>query len=489
MISKVQAQSTELHIHPTGWEANPESEIFPISLLGVIMPKIYVLITEVFSLPDNADVDAITKSMVAGLEFSLSQAQNRILTGTLQTDATSGEMWVEKKKVSTVSLQVKHMLGEKEFPSYHELADKDFPASLLAGNKLLPESVTAKQFLSPLGDNDGNDIPVATFQLNFIKGGFILAVAVHHVLSDGPGCEGFLTTWAENTVAAANATPFVPTKETWRFEGSPMDIGKHEASKMLGRAFPLVKDVGGPRPPPPADFKMPSLVNQMWHFPKSKAETLKKQASSGVKEGWISTYDAVMALLWSSVTRARFDLLKPDINSRIILIHGVDTRKVWDPPLPERFLGVGALGALCDSMTISDVMEPSNHSKLAMAVRSSIKEITPKYLTGLLQWIADRDDKRYLELDISSFLGPDFAGSSWAAMKSYERHDFGFGCPKALRWPCPQFEGFVFVYPSRAAQKLSSEDEGIEVCVCLEESCMQKLLQDEELLKYAHPRG
>jgi hypothetical protein len=74
-------------------------------------------------------------------------------------------------------------------------------------------------------------------------------------------------------------------------------------------------------------------------------------------------------------------------------------------------------------------------------------------------------------------------------MDPYESHDFGFGVPKAIRWPNLQIEGFVFVFPSRSKLKGYSSDEGVEVCICLEETCQTRLMGDEQLLRFAAPRG
>ncbi|KAH9205037.1 hypothetical protein DL95DRAFT_493455 [Leptodontidium sp. 2 PMI_412] len=130
---------------------------------------------------------------------------------------------------------------------------------------------------------------------------------------------------------------FHSAKHTFKLEGSPLDFAKPTPEQMskLQTAFLMVKDAGSPMPPPPADLYMPSLVSQiaMWHFPKSKAEALKTTFSREVQDGWISTYDAVMAPLWSSMTRAKLDMLKPDLESTTKLAHAVDARKVWDPPL------------------------------------------------------------------------------------------------------------------------------------------------------------
>ena len=115
--------------------------------------------------------------------------------------------------------------------------------------------------------------------------------------------------------------------------------------------------------------------------------------------------------------------------------------------------------------------------------------MTSGHLNCLLQWIEGQEDKRWLKISVTSFLGMDLGASSWQGMTAYEKHDFGFGLPKALRWPSPPFEGFVFLYPSRAGAAGGAEDEGIEVCVCLEESCQNRLMEDQLLLEYAEVRG
>jgi hypothetical protein len=363
----------------------------------------------------------------------------------------------------------------------------------MPGNKVLPEAVTSQYLWVPYGDGEQEGNPIATFQVSFIRGGLIVATAIHHCLSDGPGCDGFLTTWAENSAAAAKGEPFLPTRQQFYIHGSALDVSKPSPERMaeLDAAYPIVKDTGGPLPPPPPDFKMPSIATQIWHFPKSKAEALKTRASSSKagEDGWISTYDAVTALLWSRVTSARLELLKPGPDAQSVLVHAVNTRKLWDPPLPAHFLGVGCAPARGRPMAVKDVVAAENLPEMAAAVRASTKAQTPKYLEGLLQWVAGHEDQRYIGCDVDSFLGLDVAASSWQGMSSYERHDFGFGLPRALRWPRPAFDGFLFLYPSRAGVKAGGVDEGIEVSVSLEQSCQERLIKDEVLLAYAEPRG
>jgi hypothetical protein len=478
--------TAEIPIRPTGWESAPEEEQFVISDMDHTMPKIYVQIVEVFKLPPDAEKSRIVDNMVKGLEYTLSQFP--ILAGNLKMDAENGRLWVTKKRESSVELSVRDVA--ESFPSYEELERSDFPAVSFKGHMLLPKAVTEKQLFSPLGDNQDDDTIISTFQINFIKGGLILGVAIHHNCSDGPGCDGFLTMWAKNVAAVSKGTPF-QTIPDGALDRSRLSARKPDAArwKQLDQKFPILKDGGGPAPPPPADFKMPDLVIRMWHFPKSKTAELKSKAMSQTGVGWISTYDAIMSILWKTITQSKLELLQPDLDKEVILAHGVNTRKIFDPPLPETFMGNAVALARTEPLRISDLIVDNNLPSLAQRVRASIQAITPQYIAELPEWVAGLEDRRWLNINMHSFLGMDLAATSWQAMNVYQQHDFGFGIARAIRFPDPQFEGYVFVYPSRADVKEGAVDEGIEVCVCLEKGCHNRLAQDEELLAYAQPRG
>jgi hypothetical protein len=478
--------TNEIRVHPTGWESAPEEEQFVLSDMDHTMPKIYVQIVEVFKLAPDVDKAEVVDNMVKGLEFTLSQYP--ILAGGLKMDEENGRLWVTMKRGSAVGLFVQDV--EDTFASYEELNRTDFPAATFKGHKLLPKAVTEKQLFSPLGINQEDDLIISTFQINFIKGGLILGVAIHHNCSDGPGCDGFLTTWAMNSAAVANGTSFkaVPTGTLDR---SRLSAKKPQPAlwEQLDQKFPVLKDGGGPTPPPPNDFKMPYLAIRMWHFPKSKTEELKAGALAKTGDNWISTYDAIMAILWKSTTRSKLELLHPDLRQEVILVHAVNTRKVLDPPLPETFMGNAVALPRTEPIKISDLLADGNLPDIAQRVRNSIKTITPQYVVELPEWIAGLEDRRWININMSSFLGMDLAGTSWQGMNVYQKHDFGFGIAKAIRFPDPQFEGYVFVYPSRARVKENAVDEGIEVCICLEKGCHDRLMKDEELLRYAQPRG
>ncbi|KAH9897556.1 transferase family-domain-containing protein [Xylariomycetidae sp. FL2044] len=482
--------SQEIRILPTGWQNAPEEEKFILSDMDHTMPKIYCQIAEIFELPKDADKHAIVSNLSKGLEFTIGQFP--ILAGALHMDATNGRLWVTKKKDASVGLFVKHMDGEdSDFPSFEYLDQHDFPVHLLDGHKLLPKAVTEKQLFSPLGDNADEDTIIATFQVNFIRGGVILGMALHHSCSDGPGCNGFLTTWAENSAAATRGAPFQPIDPA-NLDRTRLSAPKPDAArwKELDGKFVILKDAGGPPPPPPAGFKMPDMKIRTWHFPQSSLARLKADSTPAAGEGgWVSTYDSVISLAWKCTTRAKIPLLRPGADAESVVVHAVNTRARLSPPLPDRYLGNAVALPRAEPIRVSELAAEGGLARTAGAVRASINTITDEYVAGLPAWVAGLEDRRWINIDMSSFLGLDLACTSWQAMTPYEDHDFGFGLPRAMRWPHPQFEGYVFVLPSRAAVKPASADEGIEIIVCLEAGCHDRLLRDPEMLKYAQPRG
>ncbi|CAJ2508800.1 Uu.00g138260.m01.CDS01 [Anthostomella pinea] len=170
---------------------------------------------------------------------------------------------------------------------------------------------------------------------------------------------------------------------------------------------------------------MPALKIRMWHFPKSIMTKLKDESTAKTGDTWISTYGATMGVLWKTITRAKLPLLNPDLDTKTILAHGLNTRAKMQPPLTDNFMGNAVALPRTEPRAIRDILADGNLTEMAAAVR----------------------------------------------------------------WPHPQFEGYCFILPSRAGMEAEGSDEGLEVIVCLEESCHDRLFQDEELQRYAQPRG
>lgn len=237
---------------------------------------------------------------------------------------------------------------------------------------------------------------------------------------------------------------------------------------------------------PPADFKMPPLSQTMFHFSSSGLAALKDATKQPDEGSWVSTYDSIMAVLWRSMTRSRLALFQPDPQSASHLLHAVGIRKSVSPPLPPHYLG-NALLLPKPGVAIATLTAPDTLAATAAVVRQSITEYTdPQMVRDTCDWIAGTENKAWIAIRVNGFLGMDVCGTSWGTMTAYATGDFGFGLPRALRRPKPTVDGYIFMYPKRPKE---DPEEGIEVCVCLESSCMERLLRDEELARFAKPRG
>lgn len=378
---------------------------------------------------------------------------------------------------------------DEDFPSFDELEAAHFPASMLDGNALLPKSVLARQLFSPLGDYIDVGIPVATFQMTFIRGGLVLAAAIHHTCSDGPGLNGFLDHWADNCRALASGSPF-----------TPLDPANLDRSRLISKRIPdaaemEILDKGlralrhiTKRPEVADDWTPPTLSPVMYHFSKSSCEKLLARLRLEGSDPDITNYDTIIALIWKSITKARIPYQQEQPGeplSTTTLMPAWCFSNVLDPPLPPRYLGNSMCFPMTEPMAIEDVVVPDNLASLASRVRASTLSINAAFIEDSIAWSAGTEDKRTIGFSLNSFLGFDVAGASWMSM-NYGNKDFGFGAPMALRYPSPQMDGCYILYPPRASS--ADPDEGIEVCVCLEQSCQERLLLDEEFGEFAQPR-
>ncbi|KAH7229865.1 hypothetical protein BKA60DRAFT_552629 [Fusarium oxysporum] len=113
---------------------------------------------------------------------------------------------------------------------------------------------------------------------------------------------------------------------------------------------------------------MPVVKTRIWHFPKSKLQLLKAQCSAGLEPGtWISTYDAILSIMWRATVRAKSRLLKPDPATPSKAVHAVNGRGRTGFPISDRYIGT--------AITV-----------LAQAVRESTNSVNPEYMSDLIKY-------------------------------------------------------------------------------------------------------
>ena len=181
--------------------------------------------------------------------------------------------------------------------------------------------------LKPEADLD-NSPTVSAFKANFIRGGLVFNIHMHHCSNDIMGFASFTHQLAENCRAIHNKTPFPP----W----DPACLDRSRLSRI---EVPEEAKIDGPATGKPHPDLMP-IEPLLFHLPKSKAVRLKALATPPDGSSWISTFDAFSAFIWRTLLRLRAPVFKPDPSTGLVWMGPVDMRKrLHDPPCPPRTQG------------------------------------------------------------------------------------------------------------------------------------------------------
>ncbi|KAH7117305.1 transferase [Dactylonectria macrodidyma] len=479
----------EFHLHSFGWENDPEEERFKLSTLDYLSTITYTNTALFFKVedaektqlayPSDSKAAAILKQ---GLERTLSQVRH--LVGTIERDQ-DGHHSIVRKKNSTVKFVVQHLdTPDDKFPSLDDIADAHFLSTVLGDINVL--SVAPMTCGNKPEAHPDNSPAVSSFKANFIRGGLILNLLLHHYSNGITGFTSFVRQLAENCYAIAHTTEF-PSFDP----------------KCLDRS--LFGSLGFDRPsstsketqvdaPPRADRNLQHRPSQslVFHLRKSRAVELKKAAAPG-DGSWISTYNAICALMWRVLTRIREPLYRPGFAYMPIWASGVSISKLFtDPPIPEGMQGnlqldITSTMSPVPQLSLAEIISEAPLSQLASYTRQVTDGVTADMLAAALQKVARVRNKQDLSIHLDSFPPMAILVSDWrhANLCTF---DFGFAEPVAFRH---LFGGVplcqALVYPARKGP--AADDEGMEVQVTFETELMEQLVNDPEWSKYFEFRG
>ena len=476
------------HIHPLGWESDPEEERFKISTLDYLSVVTYMNWALFFKLEDDESKPKAVEVLRAGLERTLSQVRH--LCGTIERDSDGGHSFV-KKKDSTVQLVVQWLDKPEDagkYSSMHDMEKAHFTTASLGDLNLWSVSPALTYGEKPESHPDASPM-VSAYKANFVRGGLVLNMHVHHYAQDLKGWAGFARQLAENCYAIVNGTPF----PGW-------DPACLDRSRLTKPQVPPKQQVEGP-PPRQRHPDHTRGASLLFHLPKSKAAELKKLATPSRADNppvsFVSTWDAVSAFFWRSVTRVRAPVFQPDPSSHLLWAEAVDLRSRFHGlGLPERmacngfFAAVSTINAPAAGIaepTVADIISDWPMWRLAAFVRQMTDSVTEAGLDAVLDSVAPIRDKTTLNVRVDSFPPMTVGMTDWR-MASMAGVDFGFGKAALFRHLQDRITTNAnFVYPPR--DESAESDEGIEIVLFYEKRLMQTLIEDGEFNRYFEFRG
>ncbi|KAK3292085.1 transferase [Chaetomium fimeti] len=474
-------KTEEYQFRPLGWENDPEVERLRFSSLDYLAACTYNSYALFFKLEDEERPGTLA-ALKEGLERTL--AQCRQLVGTIEKNDDDDDHSFVKKRDSTVRLVVKYFEAEDNVPSMSEIEKAHFASSSLGDTgRFVVEGMTYGE--KPECFPSAKPV-VSAYQANFIPGGFLFMINLHHYANDVMGWANFVYQLADNCNSIVNKT----APPSW-------DPANLDASRFTASEFPSESKVDGPTSPE----RHPLLREHaalLFHLPKSKAKELKglaTRAGEGQMVPWVSTYDAFSALLWRVITRHRATLYNSSPDETPIFIEGINMRTRTDPPVANRLqrnLFWAAVSAnypnplaIKEIASLGDVVPLS---LLASKIRTMTNSMDQAGLDKALAMLAPVRDKTCLFSRVDSFPPLTVVITDWRLAAVCEKADFGFGRPSAFRHFLDAVsEGLITVYPPRMFG--SDTDEGCEFVVTMENEIVEAVLDDSDLKKYFEFRG
>ncbi|KAF5667310.1 acyl transferase [Fusarium heterosporum] len=469
----------EFNLHPFGWEKDPDEERFKLCAFDYLSTITYTSSVIFFRLRDEEKSKAVA-ALKEGLERTLSQVRH--LVGTIEKDQ-DGYHSIVRRKASTFQFVVQYLDGPEDvYPSLDEIADAHYLSPILGDINVLsnlPMTCGSKPEAHP----DNSPI-VASAKASFINGGLILNISTHHWTNGLNGFASFLEQLSENCFAATNGTEF-PSFDPRCMDRTlfgPFGFDSISSSESQVDA--------PPRRARNLQHKHSQAI--LFHLPKSKTQALKKLASP-TDGTWITTFNAICALLWRVSSRLREPLYKPGLDYKPLWAGGVSvTRFYTDPPMPKRIQGNLQMDITSEmsevpQLTLAEIISDAPLSKLAMYTRQVTESVNLETITAVLKKVASVRNKQDLSINVDSFQPMSLLTSDWRKADVCALN-FGFSKPTAHRHlfggvPLSQ----VVVFPPRVGP--AGDDEGIEVQVSIETEIIPKMINDPEWSRYFEFRG
>jgi hypothetical protein len=472
-----------------------DMDIPPLTALERIGPKAYVRYAFPFELGDSYDItkvadilqsgyDALTRTLsIVGCEAVPDSASEQ--AGVLKAQPVGGGDEIKR-------IVVKDLRDPPDaFPmTYADLKAKHFPLSAFDGDTLF------RRYSWPL---PGERLPISLVQANFIPGGLVLTWCLLHVFGDGNTFLTWAKLWAEGCRRAQGLAVPEPVHLDSAMRADRERPGvMHASGRNPGRLEDHPEYSLLPFTPPGAPPKMtsPSHRGHVFYFSPAALAALKAEASpanaTGPTDGqtWISTNDALTALLWRTVMAVQQpDPDKLEGEPESVLIVALDGRlRTSDPPVHPHTLGCFlawvAVSASIREM-LSDAPPSLNLADLAVRIRKAVRRADDQFTDDVAALVDRLEDVDRLVptafLDVpgnhcvqTTWVKFDFLGVDWG--------DALGGKTQAVRAPSVGIiNGLQVVLPALP-------DGGVEVLVGVEESSLERLLSEPLWTRFAEAR-
>ena len=377
----------------------------------------------------------------------------------------------------------------------------EYPTYAILKEKRLPPSVIKPDLVSDLRtDIDGDHEPVFRVQANPLDGGLIVAVYVHHCVTDGTGFGKLMSGDLLHSAASLDCSPdpndspahdhyvshvcntlLANSAREESEQRSRLSRG-HDSDYRTKRHLVEARELRSS-----TDSKAPPGQGCVFSFATAKLEALKRDMTQflnssihNCKPPFISLHDVLQTVLWHHMTKARMGSLKPEhyiIKSDLFI--PVNLRSKINPPLTDAFLGC-AVDSARASLPLVHLAQsgPNALAHTALSIRAAIAQVNDDFIRECITLAnTSADVKDLLATNMSRGIGADMYITSWEKLGLYDSNlGMDLGGPDWVRKPHSRDPGACIVLPKHKHRDF------YEVVVQLRSEDMERLLVDNEFM-------
>ncbi|KAF3388717.1 hypothetical protein F1880_004343 [Penicillium rolfsii] len=423
-----------------------------------------VTVAMFYEVPATTDVESLISSLESGLENAINQLP--FMSGELQFENT-GKLCIVKSPENQLKFQIRR---------FDSTEDKSLSA--LAHTSFAPYSLNLTAFIPKVPEDKK---VVCALSLNIIDGGLVLGLRVNHAAGDWSSIDKFLSLICQGCKAQQEGMG-MPTftydlrRDPYNTPADTSKYSRHASLKRLRLFYVMEK----------SQFKLPSSTPsqpRIYRISDAGIKDIKAQCSSyltGVE--FVSSYDCISALLWTSITRARLQL-HPDMETFLSrFIHPVDVR-TRDPNnrTSENYFGNAVIGAQAGPLNAQDLVSDTNRglATAASLIRQSINSVDLSSISHMTYLISSLSPMETLGSH-ADFTNMDVFMNTWHS-GSTAKYDLGAGVvPVAFRLYAPMPGACAVILPNFSRRSTGIVD--VHLQVTAEEHDL--LQRDAEFTKY-----
>lgn len=465
-------------------------EVIRLSALDQQAQRHYAKPTLFFKLDHEGINDPVIEHLKKGLSVALSETPDFASTIAPLPGSARKELQLQLNPESGVSWRsVDHTAevnkGAWSYGTFKELAAKHFSLTDVPPERLVnPELVDIPENV--------RELPALSVQLNLIEGGAIMAICWHHTVSDARGFNVLLNSWARHTkesiLRGEPDDPVIPAEETrdrWR-----LDRG---VGATIAQVPEYVVDASARSPRSATSLHLLDREDPLgapfeistWYLSSASLQSLRDSLGADSDSGVFTSVEAVSALFWKHVSRARGLLERGEEGATSLFTTRLEFRARLLPPLSGDYVGNICEPNAHARLPLSELCSPSTGAslaKVASAIRAAteaVDDAAVRTYIGLVNALPAVTD---LTWNYNGFPGPDFGVTDVSGLDIC-RTDWGpvLGSPVSLRLAYRE-GGLLYLFPM-------DPQGGLEVQTLCEPDAVERLKSDEEMAKFVAFRG